>query len=55
MVTKSVREPILAAAAAASQPAWPAPTTITSYSLNMRGKDKGFQNNLKRVDVPRET
>jgi hypothetical protein len=30
-----VEEPILAAAAAASHPAWPAPTTITSYCLNM--------------------
>ena len=30
IVMRSVFEPILAAAAAASQPAWPAPTTITS-------------------------
>eukprot|EP00035_Acanthoeca_spectabilis_P012938 m.498248 g.498248 ORF g.498248 m.498248 type:complete len:63 (-) comp157616_c0_seq1:103-291(-) len=32
MVTKSVFDPIFAAAAAASAPAWPPPTTITSYS-----------------------
>ncbi|MBA7529291.1 hypothetical protein ES705_21487 [subsurface metagenome] len=30
-VIRSVFAPILAAARAASQPAWPAPTTITSY------------------------
>ena len=33
MVTKSVLAPRLAAAAAPSHPAWPAPTTITSYSF----------------------
>jgi hypothetical protein len=33
IVTSSTFEPRLAAAAAASQPAWPAPTTITSYSV----------------------
>ena len=31
MVSNNTLEPILAAAAAASQPAWPAPTTIISY------------------------
>src|SRR5688572_10598820 len=35
MVTSSTFEPSFAAAAAASQPAWPAPTTITSYWSNM--------------------
>src|ERR1700761_9439481 len=35
MVIKSTDEPRLAAAAAASQPAWPAPTTITLYFLNI--------------------
>src|SRR6185503_14742890 len=35
MVINSTDEPKLAAAAAASQPAWPAPTTITSYLLNI--------------------
>jgi hypothetical protein len=44
MVTNSTLEPILAAAAAASQPAWPAPTTMTSY----RG-------NIEISIVPRET
>ena len=34
MVSSSVRRPMLAAASAASQPAWPAPTTITSYVLS---------------------
>ena len=33
MVTNNTFDPIFAAAAAASQPAWPAPTTIMSYSL----------------------
>jgi hypothetical protein len=33
MVTNKTFDPILAAAAAASQPAWPAPTTIMSYTL----------------------
>ncbi len=32
MVINSVFDPILAAAAAASAPAWPPPTTITSYT-----------------------
>ena len=32
MVTNITLEPIFAAATAASQPAWPAPTTMTSYS-----------------------
>jgi hypothetical protein len=32
MVMSRTLEPRLAAAAAASFPAWPAPTTITSYS-----------------------
>jgi hypothetical protein len=40
MVTNKVFEPKLAAAAAASQPAWPAPTTITSYWENMGCKDR---------------
>jgi hypothetical protein len=31
MVMRQVFEPKLAAAAAASHPAWPAPITITSY------------------------
>jgi hypothetical protein len=35
MVIIKVLEPKLAAAAAASQPAWPAPTTITSYIGNI--------------------
>jgi len=35
IVTRRTLDPILAAAAAASQPAWPAPTTITSYSGNI--------------------
>jgi hypothetical protein len=34
MVINKVEEPNLAEAEAASQPAWPAPTTITSYFLN---------------------
>jgi hypothetical protein len=36
MVTNKTLEPILAAAAAASQPAWPAPTTMTLYFGNIR-------------------
>jgi hypothetical protein len=36
MVTSKTLLPIFAAAAAASQSAWPAPTTITSYVENMR-------------------
>src|SRR5687768_894647 len=35
MVTNKTDEPKLAAAAAASHPAWPAPTTITLYFLNI--------------------
>ena len=35
IVIRQVREPRLAAAAAASQPAWPAPMTITSYVNSM--------------------
>jgi hypothetical protein len=35
MVTSNTFEPILAAAAAASFPACPAPTTITSYTGNI--------------------
>ena len=35
IVAKSTLEPIFAAAAAASHPAWPAPTTITSYFANI--------------------
>src|ERR1700761_6818256 len=35
MVINSTEEPRLAAAAAASQPAWPAPTTITLYFSNI--------------------
>ena len=38
MVMSSTLLPRLAAAAAASQPAWPAPTTIISYSGNMGAK-----------------
>jgi hypothetical protein len=34
-VIKRTDDPKLAAAAAASQPAWPAPTIITSYSFNI--------------------
>ena len=34
-VTRAVRAPMRAAAAAASQPAWPPPTTITSYRAFM--------------------
>ena len=57
MVTKRVLEPRLAAAAAASQPAWPAPTTITSYSgsiiyvsiLLYIGTDKGGEDREKEV------
>jgi hypothetical protein len=33
MAIKSTRQPILAAAKPASQPAWPAPTTMMSYLL----------------------
>jgi hypothetical protein len=36
MVTNKTLLPIFAAAAAASQPAWPAPTTITSYIGNIK-------------------
>jgi hypothetical protein len=35
IVTSNTFDPILAAAAAASQPACPAPTTITSYAGNI--------------------
>ena len=35
MVTSKTLLPMLAAAAAASHPAWPAPTTMTSYRGNM--------------------
>src|SRR5690606_29842152 len=35
MVTSITRDPMVAAAHAASQPAWPPPTTITSYSGNI--------------------
>jgi len=35
IVTNSTFDPILAAATAASQPACPAPTTMTSYSGNI--------------------
>jgi hypothetical protein len=35
MVISKTDDPMVPAAAAASQPAWPAPTTMTSYSLNM--------------------
>ena len=34
-VTRAVRAPMRAAAAAASQPAWPPPTTITSYRASI--------------------
>ena len=36
MVISNTDEPRLAAAAAASQPEWPAPTTMISYSLNIK-------------------
>jgi hypothetical protein len=45
IVMSKVREPRLAAAAAASQPACPAPTTMTSYSGNINYKyfEKGLK------------
>jgi hypothetical protein len=57
MVMRSTRLPILAAAAAASHPACPAPTTITSYSTNMGTKIARIQERPIRMsfDVPRET
>ena len=44
MVINNTFDPIFAAALAASHPAWPAPTTMISYSLNMMF-----------LSVPRET
>ena len=43
------------AAAAASQPAWPAPTTITSYSANMAQRYKIKAYNSLSYNVPRGT
>jgi hypothetical protein len=49
MVIRRVLEPRFAAAAAASEPAWPAPTTITSYlfgniNLNLFHVERCFLN-----------
>ena len=53
MVTNNTLEPKFAAAAAASQPACPAPTTITSYFLNISFlfHVKQYKNNQIRLLV----
>jgi hypothetical protein len=49
MVMRQVFEPRLAAAAAASHPAWPAPITITSYlkSIDLFFLFIGYKNTKK--------
>jgi hypothetical protein len=49
MVMRQVFEPKLAAAAAASHPAWPAPITITSYlkSIDLFFLFIGYKNTKK--------